>query len=167
MNVKAQVWTADFIVGLSLFLIVLAASITIIVSSNPEDKYDELYKDTVHLSNQLMDQGYPGDWNESNVILPGILEEKTRLSTSKLEELSKIGYNRTKNLLHTKNEYFFYFDDGSKVLDINGCVHGHNIATDGECNPLIETLEYENLVKIERMLIHDSQLIKMVVYSWN
>ncbi len=167
MSRKAQVWTADFIIALALFLIVAITSISLIINANPSDKYDELYKDTVHLSGQLMSQGHPHEWDEDSVVIPGLLENKTRLSTTKLEEYNKLNYNNTKNLLQTRHDYFFYFNDGRETLNITQCNYGYEIETDAECNPALESLNYDNLVRIERILIHDSKLVKMVIYSWN
>ncbi len=167
MKRKAQVWTADFVIGLSLFLVVATASIALIINTNPGDNYQYLYKDTIHLTSQLMSTGHPENWNTTSVVIPGLLENKTRLSTSKLEEFKGISYDRTKNLLQTRHEYFFHFKNETGIINMSQCNYGYNVETDENCNPLLESLEYDNLVRIERILIHNSQLTKMVVYSWN
>lgn len=164
---KGQVWTGEFILAFIIFVFMVLFSVGILLYINPSEDYDELYLNTVHLSGQLMTPGTPKDWNPDKIILPGIVDGTSILNTTKLEYLEAIGYEQSKVLLHTTNEYLFYFENASGIININNCVHGYSLSVDADCNPEIESLEYDDLVRIDRYLVHNSSIIRMVVYSWN
>lgn len=166
MNKKAQVWTIDFIAGLLLFLFVLVVGIKLATNITPESGFSELYEDTVHFSETLLTKGHPDDWNSTNVIIPGIADYN-RINITKLEELNKINYDRTKTLFHLSNEYLFFFSNASGIINISKCSHGYSIPENNDCSIDISGINYKNLAKIDRIVIIDSALAKMTVYTWN
>jgi hypothetical protein len=169
---RGQVWTVDFLVGFLIFIVVLLAAIKIIMSIIPSTNYDVLYKDTAHLSSTLTGKGFPNDWNETTVIIPG-LGENNRLNFTKIQAFDDIAYQRTKTLMHITNDYIFFFKNSSQIINISGkCVRGYNIDYNSNCEPDINSIEYDNLIKFERIVIfenstNNSVLISMVIYSWN
>jgi hypothetical protein len=55
---------------------------------------------------------------------------------------------------------------------VSGCGYGSNdvnsyVGIDDKCYVDISSMEYEDLVKLERLLVYNSSIIKMVVYVWN
>ena len=166
MNKKAQVWTIDFIAGLLLFLLVLFVGIKLIMSIEPKTDFSELYDDTTHFSDSLLTRGNPVDWNSTNVIIPGIAEYN-KINFTKLEEFKKINYDKTKTLFHLSNEYMFFFSNATAIINISSCIYGYSIETEEDCSFDINSITYNNLAKIDRIVVINSSLVKMTVYAWN
>ena len=165
MSRKGQVWIMDFILGLVMFLLLIAMAVQAMLSLAPNNDYDLLYTSTVLLSDSLISGGHPVDWNSTHVILPGVIDS-SRINITKLERMQNLSYDRTKGMLHLEHQYLFYFENGTGIVNITNCVYGYPIQTDADCNPLLGTVNYDNLVKIERIVIYNGTIVKMVVYGW-
>ena len=163
---KAQALTTDFIIGLMMFIFLLITSITIIINITPDQTYEILYTNNLYISESLITPGFPQNWNETNVAIPGITTNQ-RLNLTKLNKFDNIPYETSKTLLLTENEYIIFFENSSGIINITKCVRGYNIQTDENCKPLLNTTNIKNLVKTERYLIYNSQIIQMNIYSWN
>ncbi|MGM5481393.1 MAG: hypothetical protein ACQESE_03200 [Nanobdellota archaeon] len=163
---KGQVFTIDFIIGLLGFIFLVLIAFKLIVSIVPNDDFKLLNDENIFITDMLMQQGYPDNWTDSSVIIPGITTDN-RLNKTKLEEYDKISYPRTKGLLHIRSDYSLAFYDGGNPINISGCVHGYSVMTNSSCHPQFDSLSYTNFVKTERFLIFNSSIIKMVVYSWS
>jgi hypothetical protein len=163
---KGQVWTLDFIIGLMLFIIVVLLSISMIRDIYPSQKKVDVYHDAIYVSDSLLDAGYPKNWTESDVILPGIAGNN-RINETKLALFDNLDYYRAKTLLHIESDFIFFIKNTTDTINISGCVHGYNLTTDADCNPILSDLDYEDLAKIDRMVIYNSTVMVMTVYVWN
>lgn len=163
---KGQILTMDFIIGLLFFLFLLVMSMKLIVDVAPNSNYQILYNNNIYASESLITEGFPLDWNETNVIIPGITSHY-RLNLTKLEQYDNLSYGTSKVLLHSNSEYIFFFKNQTNILNITNCIHGYPLQTNEFCEPKLETISYQNLVKTERLIIHDSQIIQLVIYNWN
>jgi hypothetical protein len=167
-NKSGQVWTLDFIIGLILFVLILIISLKILF--NMYSSSDDLiaYRDAVHLSDNLLSVGYPSNWtyNLTTVVLPGI-SENNRINITKLEKFNEVDYYRAKTLMHVTSDYIFFIRNSTVIINTGHCIYGYNVATDAECNPLLSTLHYNNLARIDRVIIYNSTIMLMTVYTWN
>jgi len=165
-NKKGQVWTTDFIIGLILFIIVLLLMIKLAFSMYPSQDHIVVYRDAVHLSGALLSPGYPKNWNSSDVLMPGIAENN-RINNTKLMTYSDLEYGKAKTLLHVTTDYIFFIQNSTGIINTGRCVYGYNISTDANCTPLLDTINYENLAKIDRMVIYNSTVVILTIYAWN
>lgn len=163
---KGQIFTIDYAIALIIFIFLILLSIKVIIGIQPKYEYDTLIRENTYISEQLVKEGYPSDWNTTNVIIPGITDN-TRLNETKLSQLDNITYERLKTLMHTTSDFAFFFTNGTQNLNISNCIHGHPVETSSTCEINISSIEYSDLVKTERLLIHNSSIIKLVVYNWN
>jgi len=162
---KAQVLTLDFITGFIIFLLMLTLALNLIIGNAPSQTFDKLYKDNTFISRSLISPGYPSDWNETTVVVPGIVDNY-RLNLSKLQRYDTTDYEATKVFFHTNANYAFAFSDANGILNLTSCVHGFDISVDSNCKPQTNTLNAENIVRTDRYIIYNSSIIQMTIYSW-
>jgi hypothetical protein len=160
---KAQTWGFDLMIATIIFIsgIVAFYIYSINYPSEGQDKIDSLSYEGEIIGENLLTSGYPGNWNESNVILIGIVDAK-RINDTKLElfhnftnfTLNPNGYNLSKAIFNTKYEYFINF---SKQVNISsGPIAGIGLFPDGPTN----------LVKVARITVYKNQTITMSIYIW-
>lgn len=163
---KGQIFTTDYIIGLMLFIFMLVMGAKIIVDIVPSYEYQVVYRDGLYITDLLVSDGYPIDWNDSTVVIPGICDN-FRLNQSKLSELDSLSYERTKTLFHTEGDYLFFFRNKTDIINISSCVHGSSVLVNSSCHPQLDTLSYDHLTTTQRLLIHNSSVIELVVYTWD
>ncbi|MBD3203093.1 hypothetical protein GF327_02265 [Candidatus Woesearchaeota archaeon] len=174
---KAQIWYTDFILGLTIFLIVFLISLKY-VSDNSYTKKDEL-KDMVlslnSVSESLMSQGIPGSWNENNVISIGITNGNYILNVTKLSlfyNLTMLDYEHTKSLLQTKYDFLVFFKNQvNRTINLTQKFFGDP----GETDDTLKTMDPDKLVSLKRYLVLKkningnitSNIIEMNIYLWD
>jgi hypothetical protein len=163
---NGQIWTTDFVIGLLLFMLVVLITVKVAFTMYPSQKHIEVYRDAVHLSDALLSQGYPSNWTTSNVLIPGIAENN-RINNTKLLAMTNLNYSTAKTLLHITSDYLFFIKNSTAIINTGQCVYGYNIGTDADCNPILTGLNYDDLVKIERLVIYNSTVVIMTVYTWD
>lgn len=132
----------------------------------PSYDYQDIYRSNNFISESLITPGFPSNWTNETVIVPGISTE-AHINISKLEEFDEMPYSQTKALLHAEHEYVFFFKNSTDHLNISGCVHGYPLEFNTTtCEPDLTSLGYDNLVTVSRLIIHDGKIIRMIVYSW-
>ncbi len=151
-----------------MFIIIIVIAGKQLVNIIPSTDYNELYDENIYFSSTLIQPGYPYDWTPGNVLIPGIATSN-RLDADKLDDFTSFTYDEIKSFFHIVYDYNFYFTQNDSVISINGnCSYGYpvslNITT---CEPSFTALGYTNLVKSSRLLIYNSSIIEMVLYSWN
>jgi len=165
---RGQVWTADFIIGMLLFMLMLFISIKIIFSIYPSTEDTVVYRDAVHLSDGLLGEGYPANWeNDPNsVVMPGIAENN-RINQNKLSKFEKIDYYRAKTLMHITSDYVFFIRNGTTVINTGQCIYGYNLSVDSNCMPILTSEHYDTLSRIDRVVIYNSTVTMLTIYTWN
>jgi hypothetical protein len=163
---KGQIWTTDFVIGLLLFTLVVLITVKIAFTMYPSQNHIVVYRDAVHLSDALLSQGYPSNWTSTDVLLPGIAENN-RINNTKLLEMSELNYSKAKILLHITSDYLFFFQNNSEIKNTGRCVYGYNVMTDSDCKPILTDLKYDDLAKIDRLIIYNSTVMIMTVYTWD
>ena len=109
-------------------IIVFSAVITIflfswnsVVSNQSEfDLEDQMRQDAYYTTTFMVStQGYPEDWNNSTVDIPGFATESDNiLSSEKLLEFKNINYQRQKSLLGARN-FNLNFRNDSGIIEID------------------------------------------------
>jgi hypothetical protein len=177
LNRKSQVWLSDYTLSLLVFIIAVLLSLKIIVNSfAPDTGFEELKDDASKISEMLLSEGYPPDWDNESVIRPGICSGE-RLNSTKVFNAMNLSYPVLKTCFQTPYEFLVIFvDSGNDMIEFNDlCVIGNPDITINktltDChNPDFTSITYDNLVKITRLAIHDtgsiSMPVRMVVYVW-
>ena len=155
---KAQVWYVDFMVGLMVFIVVVVIYFEYVnnLSEREENIIDDLIINAKTIASSLVAEGYPADWNTSNVISIGLTNNNQRLNMTKVNRYISMDYIESKSKLKTPYNYYFFlkYKNGSKI-PLNGS-EGYGF----------ENTNPERLVQITRLVIHESDIIKMVIHVW-
>ncbi len=175
-NTKAQIWYADFIIGVLIFIVVLV--VFFVQLSNIEEKesskINELLVEASRLSDSLLSSGSPDNWNKDDVIRIGVTNNNQRINETKWEELTLMNYSEIRSRLRAKKEFFFFLEDqtsclieinekygiGSPKVEVNEqpCTEQDNIDLT-QANP-------KNIIQISRIIIYNSEANKLVTYVW-
>ena len=167
MKRKAQVWSLDVIIGVSIFLaaLVLFYVYAINFSDSNRETLIELKNDGVYVSSNILSQGSPQNWNLTNVDVPGI-SMKNRINQSQLDlfyQLTLQDYNQTKRLLNTRFDMYFFF---TNPLIANGTLID-GIGKPGLNRTTIFTQENpKRILKVNRYVIYKNDATIMTVYLW-
>ena len=175
---KSQVWISDYTFSLLLFILAAIISVKIIVNSFAMNTdFIQLKDDATKISEMLLSEGYPVDWNNETVIRPGLLTGK-RLDPDKVAKAINLSYSALKPKLQTRYDFIVIFEEpGGDMIEFgNNCTIGSPdvpVNQSGtppavDChNLLFDTVKHDNLVKLSRLIIYDSRIIRMVVYTWS
>jgi len=125
-----------------------------------------VYRDAVYLSDNLLSEGYPSNWTNESVILPGIAENN-RINSTRLSEFKTLDYHRAKTLLHVTSDFVFFIRNATNIINISECTYGYSLTHDENCTPLFTGVSYENLVRVDRIILYNSTVMTMTVYAWN
>ena len=167
ISTKAQVWYADFVFAVSIFIVsvIFYFIVTSNLSNSGSDIQANLLKEAEIASNALKSPGFPLNWDNETVVRPGLSNDQVEISSSKVIAAANISYSAMKTLLGISYDFHLFFTDtkGNPVY-INGtCGLGYpGIA---QCGNLSQ-VKYSNLVKLERLMIYQTNPVKMVVYTW-
>ena len=162
MGRKAQVWSMDFALSLTIFmsalLTVAFAWNYISANSIGTQQMQELQLKALTLSDSLIrTPGIPVDWNETNVQVLGLASEENVLNVTKvrfLVNMSKNDYNRMLGLMDI-GFYDFYFE----VEDLNGSMFENTTTPVDQNSPII--------VPIERYTIYNGRIAKARFVIWD
>ncbi len=165
-NRKAQVWSLDLMAGLTLFLVGIVV-FSIYSANQPAQSREALgllSNDGNIIANNLLSQGYPKNWNISDVVTPGLLSNNS-LNQTKLQNLYQIdltqnGYAKTKNLFDTGYDYYFF-------LDKNMTIDSISVEGIGKPNATKNNINAKNLIKITRFVIYQNKTTPFYLYVWN
>ncbi|MBW2983807.1 hypothetical protein KY361_01725 [Candidatus Woesearchaeota archaeon] len=160
---KSQIWSLDLMVAVLIFLCALLIfyKYSINVIDVEEQGVEHLLLDAKLISSYLVSTGYPEDWTASNVTLIGLTNGEIRLSKEKVQQFSSLAlsdYTNSRRLLSTMNDYYISFEDkNGSLFEIEGI---SSIGKDYSAeNP-------DNLIKVERVVIYNSSIIKLMVHVW-
>jgi len=119
--------------------------------------------DAKTISNSLMSEGYPTDWNITTVQKIGITNGNYRINQTKLENFANMTVANARSIFDTRFNYYIQLkkQDNSTIL-ING---NNSIGT-------LTTNTTGKLVQITRLVIYDSNItnkssiIRLVIQLW-
>jgi len=170
MNKKAQVWSIDLAVGLIIFLVgvLILFFYAMNLRGGSSEILDDLFLTGNSLANNLLSEGSPTNWTETNVVFPGLLSENNgnKINQTKLQYLYNLNqdYANLKKILKTKYDFYIYFSE--QMIIEGGAIDG--IGKPGVDRDNIVSIENpKNLVKIERVSVYNNNPIILNIYLWN
>ena len=117
MSVRGLAWTLDFAAGIFIFVAALLLTTGLLIDSFSDRSFSYVQKDATALANALFSEGYPRNWDESDVVQAGLLWDG-RLSERKLEALARMTPDARARVLPSVHRYAIV------VEDVNGTVQG-------------------------------------------
>ncbi len=156
MKKKAQAWGFDLMIASFIFLFAIFSFFLFAsnYSFSDEENFQVLQYEGEIISDSLLSEGSPIDWNNDNVERIGLLTDG-KINQTKLDRfyyLAEEDLNRTKSLFNVKNNYFVNF---SKQI----VVDGNFIDGIGNSN-----FNSDNLVRIDRVSIYNNEPIILTIY---
>ncbi len=151
--------------GLALFLV--GIMIFFIYSLNQPSQAKETFAflnyDGKVIADNLLSQGYPNNWNPSNVITIGITSD-SKINQSKLENLYQMiyvqnNYTKTKNIFNTEYDYYFFLSENMTVS--SGKIEGI-----GKPGTTPNNINAKDLIKITRFTIYENKTTPLYLYLW-
>ena len=157
---KAQVWYTDFIIGVLIFSIVVVTYFYYVehVESSGENIDNFLISEAKAISNYLVTEGYPLNWTAANVSTVGITDGSYRINEDKLQDFNSWGYEERRGYLHTTKDYYFYLEYLNNTRFNELCA-----------DPFVGCVEWNTsyyLVQNTRLLIYNSDIVRMVLYVY-
>ena len=180
-NLKSQVWYLDFVLAISIFVLLLIIYFTYTLNLSKQDTkvLNDLITNLKSMSSSLILEGYPDNWNNDDVQRLGLTNNNQRIDENKLGQFLNISYNTRKTLFNTQYDYFIFFKNNNGCLinisDNFGVGHADvelEEVIDPICNGFTEdsidlsNMNPKNIVRTDRLLIYNSEIVDMVIYLW-
>ena len=166
MGKKGQFNFIDFMLGIVIFAILLTLFFR--YSSNITEKQEGITGLVVEgrtISNDLLSEGFPSNWNSSNVVIIGITDDNNQINETKLNNLINLSYQQTRTLFRTTYHYYFLFrNQSNSAIKITPTQEGIGYPSVNSSN--IENINTQKLIKIERIVFFRNQMAKLVLYLW-
>lgn len=176
MKKKAQAFVQDIVISIMIIIMLIMIYFTLYSNQDYESdlSYQNLLIETKIISDYLMSQGYPADWNTSNAARIGITNGDNVLNMTKLDNfynLSNSSYDKTKDLLRTRYDYIVFFKDyDNNIINMSGHTY---FGKPGENETTVEDGDATHLSKISRYVIEkqgtvniSARIIEMKIYVW-
>ena len=151
--------------GLALFLVGIAIFFIYSINqpSQSKETFELLNYDGKMIADTLLSQGYPENWDTSNAITIG-LTTSNKINQTKLENLYQMiyvqnNYARTKNLLNTGYDYYFFLTE-------NMTVGAGPIEGIGKPGTTKNNINAKDLIKITRYTIYQNKTTPLYLYIW-
>jgi hypothetical protein len=160
---KSQAWSIDLMVAIAIFSIgiVVFYAYSINGPGESEENMQNLFYDGEIITNTILSEGYPINWNETNVDKIGLLTDN-KINKTKLEyfyDLTQKDYEKTKLIFNTKYNYYLFFD---KNITINS----NSIEGIGKPGINKNNINTENLIKITRITVFENKPATAYLYIW-
>lgn len=163
-NKKAQGWGIDLIVAVSIFVmcITILYFFSINYSSDTKEEFNILSDEAEIIMEEILSEGYPENWNKTNVIKIGIISEGkiNQTKSEKFYNLTQEDYGKTKRIFNTKYDYFF-------TLRENITLSSGEIKGIGKNETDVDNIDAKNLVRVERYTIYKNKPEKAYLYLWS
>lgn len=160
---KGQIWSFDLMVAITIFSIGFLIFYFYAFNNPNESKeiIENLKYDGKIISNYILSDGSPENWNSTNLIKIGILTDN-KINQTKLEQFynfSQTNYSETKKMFNTKYDYIFF-------LSNNMTIDSANVDYIGK--PFIDKdhIDAKNLIKITRFTSYDGMPTTAYLYIW-
>lgn len=155
---KGQVWYTDFIVSVLIFMIAIIIYFEYVnnLSKEEESDLEGMVMDAKAVSNNLMSEGFPDDWNQSDVLIIGVADNN-RINDTKMGKFYNMIHDSAKLKFGISDSYYVYLQDRN----------GQKIWFDSKQYAGEEPENPAKLVKIDRVTIYNDDIVKMVVQIWH
>ena len=162
---KAQAWGFDMMIASMIFIsgIIIFYVYSLNYPKESQETLDQLFSEGDFITESLLSEGLPPNWDENSVIRIGIITNN-KINDSKLEkfyllansQLNPQGYAKAKSVLNTKYNFFMNFSE-QMVINSNP-VNGVGKSFDGE--------QTKNIIKITRATIYQNKIVSLNLYVW-
>jgi hypothetical protein len=170
MSTKSQVWTTDFIISIMLFiaLFLLFGKTIFDLTNESREEISPLVMEGKAVSDSLVSEGYPENWNNDTVSKIGLTTDN-RIDGSKISAFYSMNYSDAKKLFNTPYDFFvFLSDENNKLISVDGRYgFGNPLVNATQDNVVLSGIDFEKLAKIDRIVIYNSKIVKMVIYLWD
>ena len=160
---RGLAWGVDLMMGVLIFMMGIIAFYFFIynLGSNVDETFEELLLDSNIIIESLLSEGFPLNWNTTNVKIIGLLSDE-KINMTKLEgfyNLSVDDYNRTRRIFNTRNHFYFSLDEN---MTFNGVeVEGFGMP-DFDRNDI----DVENLIVKRRLVVYENKPVIIQLYLW-
>lgn len=156
---RGQAWGFDLMIAVIIFTsgIVAFYLYSLNYQTEAQETIDSLFYEGSTLSEDLLSEGFPANWNIGSVQKIG-LTNNGKINQTKLEKfynLSIEDYQNTISLFGIKDNYFMNF---SEAIVIN------QNSIEGIGKPPINP---KNIIKITRLTIYREKPTAMNIFIWN
>jgi len=154
---RSQAWGIDISIASIIFIIgIIMFYLYTVDQQGGDGGSDSMFEQGEVLADYILSEGYPENWNSTNVEKIGILNGN-KINETKLENfyaLSKSDYLKTRSLLKTRYHYWFFL---SESMIINSAeVEGIGLKPSSE----------DNLARITRLTIYQNRPVTAYFYIW-
>ena len=172
---KSQIWYSDFILGLAIFIIIFLVSVKYVTEhyTLARESSDEIIYTGKIISESIMSNGVPENWNQTNVFRIGLTNGNQILNLTKVyyfANLTETQYTRTKSLFGSRYDYLVYFKNNNNVT-LN--FTKKYIGKPGQTRDSVISLDLKNLIKINRYIVLKrgqpnltAEIIEMNIFLW-
>ena len=160
---KAQAWGFDLMIATIIFTAAILTFYlyTLNIPTETQEIIDSLALDSNIITSIVLSDGFPSDWNSTNVIAPGILTNN-QINQTKLEKfhtLTLTDYQKTKSMFNTKYDYLFTFEDTNGIVNyLAGCGAGNQ-------QPLVIKNRLAYYYQNEDEMLNEMQELNADIYS--
>ncbi len=170
---RAQIFYGDAFIAMLIFTLV--AVLYLMLAGNftsPDERVlDALSSDADSIASSLVSAGSPANWNQDTVTSIGLTDGSYRLNPAKVAGLMNLSYNLTNNLFGINANYVIFLEDRQgNVLFFGKCVFSNTgLSVQNISEYFCENVTLTNqsrLVASERLVTHNSEIIKLIVYAW-
>ncbi len=162
---RGQIWSLDMMMAVVMFMLALFMVYQYLINSERTNVSDieELARDSQVISSQLLSEGLPKGWNSTDVKMIGVAKD-FRINETCWERFSNISYDRSRSVFNTRYHYYVYFTDNEDNLITIGGIDG--IGKPGVVSANVSEVQTKRIIKVDRLAIYDSKIIKMVLFLW-
>ena len=161
MQKRAQAGGFDLMVAVIIFTfgIVVFFIYSINQPAEAKETLEKLSYDGKIITDSILSEGYPENWDENNVIKTGILTDN-KINQTKLDRfysLTQTDYQKTKQLFNTIYDYYFFLDEDMTInsLEVEGI---------GKSGTTRDNINSENIVKITRFVVYEGKPMAAYLY---
>lgn len=171
-NKYGQIWVSDALTALVIISISLAIFFLNYINMDIEKINTDIDEDIKKVSEYLMLPGVPNDWNKTNVLKIGLLNDDYSINKSKLKMMDNISvtdFENVKTILDIENEFFIYFTDkNDNIIEFE---NKKFFGAESVNTTNIGSINTKEIIKTKRYLIRENlgykEIINMNIYMWN
>ena len=172
MGKNSQLWYTDFIIALSIFLLVMVLAFKYIANNSLFMGESPIASEAARFSDSLMTEGIPANWTIEQVTNIGILDSESSINLTKLEQvnnMSKGNYSTIKSKFAMSSDFVIYFENRDGLI-IN-LTDQKFIGMPGMNTTNVDSLEPDELTTVVRYVVyrHDNiaEIVALKILLWD
>lgn len=164
---KGQAITWDFLIGFFIFMIAVVITSQYILNYKVLQEGNTVSQDSRVIADMLNDDGFPTNWDENSVVKIGLLSDG-ELNITKLASINSLDYEAVKAKLGVTSDFVIQFSNNNgSIVSLEGCSVGDpELQVDGNCVIDFDSVSYDELLPIRRMIVYNQTLMIAWVYVY-